>query len=120
MPLVLNDNPRVSLEVLGKTVTHEFKASDQFNADLGRLATDGWKRTKGGNAKRNTKLFLSVYDRNIDRVEGYAVRAGDESEPDDLMTFLTEWKQHIPEDHKIAAVGQLLSKEAIDEDDVED
>ena len=33
---------------------------------------------------------------------------------------LTEWKQHIPEDHKLASVGQLLSKEALDEDDVED
>ena len=119
MALVLNDNPRVSLDVRGETVTHEFEASDQFNADLGRLATDGWKRTKGGNPKRNTKLFLATYDRNIDRVEGYAVRAGDESEPADLMT-LTEWKQHIPEDHKLASVGQLLSKEALDEDDVED
>ena len=103
----------------GETVTHEFATSDQFNADLGRLATDGWKRTKGGNPKRNTKLFLATYDRNIKLVEGYAVRAGDKTEPADLMT-LTDWKQHIPEDHKHAAVGQLLSKEAIDEDDVLD
>ena len=100
-------------------MTHEFKASDGLNSDLGQLANEGWRRTKNNNVKRNNKLFLDIYDRNIDHVEGYAVRAGDQSEPDDLMT-LGDWKQHIPKDHKFGAVGQLLSKESLDKDDVED
>ena len=54
-------------------------------------------------------------------VEGYAVRAGDGRRAGQDLMNLTDWKQHIPKDHKLAVIGQLLSKtEAIDEDDVLD
>ena len=119
MPLVLNDNPRVSLEVRGEILTFEFAASDQLNLDMSNLNVDGFTSGKNGFRKRKTKWFVAAFNRNIDHVEGYAVRAGDRSDPDDLMT-LEGWKEHVPDEHKCGAISRLAAKEALDEDDVED
>lgn len=120
MPLLL-DSPRVvRLEIQDEVIAYTFTPGEQFNRGMATLSEKGWKRTKGGNTKRDVSLFVRFFDQNIEKVEGYALMPKEEGgDPIDLMT-MENWKTMVPQNDKIAAVGQLMPRESVDDDDLSD
>lgn len=120
MPFLL-DAPRVvRLEIQGEIITYTFAAGEQFNRDIATISEKGYKRSKSGNAKRDTQMFVRFFDKNISKVEGYALMPKEEGgDPIDLMTK-ENWKDLVPQTDKVVAVGQLLPREAVDDEDLSD